>query len=146
MHRIKAIGILAMIFVNWAALIALFISIHIVAAIFQYMSGIRWSYSMFLAEDHLVNVVMGGHFLTTISAEIGNMHLSGSRTGAEVAGVVNWLFWIGTRDPRQKNHCINAIQKDDIFVFSPRRAIAGTLLFQATNFFIIYGIINTYIT
>jgi hypothetical protein len=144
-HGIKAVFILAMIFVNWAALVIWLSGLHVAAFINQLNTGMRSSYWLFLAEDHMVNVIMSGHFLTTVSSEIGNLHRNGSRSGAKVASVVNYLFWKSTGDEIQKNHCINAIEATDKHVFKARRAILGTALFQATNVFILYGIINTYI-
>jgi hypothetical protein len=143
-HGLKAVLILAMIFVNWAALIVLFALLHIFAIINQSITGVRSSYWLFIAEDHLVNAIMSGHFETTISSEIGFMHKNGSRTGAKVASVVNWIFWTTTKDPKQKNHCIISIQPADIFAFSAIRAIIGTILFQFTNSLIAYAIFNTY--
>lgn len=145
MHWLKAIFILIMIGVNWASLILLFLPLHIIATTSGFFLSIRWSYSLFIAEDHLVNVIMGGHFLTTVSAEIGNMQTNGSRTGKNVAKVVNWLFYKFTGDPKQKDHCRISIEPNDIFVFSPRRSILGTLLFQGVVVAIINAILQTYI-
>ena len=144
MHWLKAIFILGMIFINWAALVLLLLPIHIVSRFTLYFTPVKWSYSIFLAEDHLVNSIMGGHFMTTISAEIGNMQVKGSNTGQNVAKVVNWLFYKFTGDGFQKDHCRISIEHDDIFVFNPLIAIIGTLLFQAVVVVIINAILQTY--
>lgn len=140
----KAIFILMMMGMNWLALILLFLPIHVIATTSGFFLPIRWSYSLFIAEDHLVNVIMGGHFLTTLSAEIGNMQNNGSETGERVAKVVNALFYLFTKEERQKDHCRISIEKGDVFVFSSRRAVLGTVFFQGVFVTIAYAVVQTY--
>lgn len=141
---LKASVFLVMMGMNWLALILVLLPLHLVSRMAIYFTKVKWSHSLFLAEDHLVNAIMGGHFMTTLSAEIGNMQTNGSDTAQNVAKVVNRLFYWGTGDEKQKDHCRLAMQADDIYVFSSRRAIVGTVLFQTMMFTLFNALIRTY--
>ncbi len=126
LSRLKAKFFLALIFINWGSMIIVALPLMVVSFIVDKVIKSLWLYSLLLAQDHYTHTIMGGHFLTTISAILGHMRLSGSLTGAMMADVVDYLFELATGET---NHCVNAIEKDDILIFNPKRAIAGTLLY-----------------
>lgn len=141
MNELKAKFFLILIGSNWGSLILLSLPLMLVAYCLDRIMGLRWLYSILLAQDHYTHVMMGGHFLTTISAMLGHLKTTGSQSGTLVANVVDWGF---KRAVGQLNHCIASMEEGDDFTFSARRAIAGTLLTQTTHAFIIYAIYNTY--
>ena len=145
MSWVKAIFILLMIGTIWLALIILLSALHLVVWLSDKFFSSRWSLSLFLAEDHLVNACMGGHFKTTISAEVGKMQTMGSSTGTNVARVINKIFYLATKDRVQKDHCRVSMELNDIYVFSPRRAIAGTITFQLAAVAVFNALIQTYV-
>jgi hypothetical protein len=87
---------------------------------------ISWLTNTFLVQDLLTTVIMGGYHKTYISSLLGHMQKQGSKGGTYAAKVVNLLFYIARKE---KKHCINAMKPDDIYDFSARRAIAGTLVY-----------------
>lgn len=128
MGRITAYFFILSAAFTWASLIALLSLVHLVAIIHDYIykPDIKWSYSVFLAEDHLVSVIHGVHFKTTVSALLGHLKLSGSYGGTIMADIVNWCFY---KLDGQLNHCENAIEPEDIFNWSPPRALVGVVAY-----------------
>jgi hypothetical protein len=142
MQQLKAKFFLALIAITWGSLIILMLPLLLVAFIYdKQREGIKWLYSILLAQDHLVNAIMGGHFLTTISSMLGHLRLEGSSTGKVAADVVDWLF---ERAIGQNNHCTVAMEDSDVYQFSARRAIAGSACYYISLYFVINAIINTY--
>ena len=142
MQQLKAKFFLAIIAITWGSLIILMLPLLLVAFIYdKQREGIKWLYSILLAQDHLTNAIMGGHFLTTISSLLGHLRESGSATGEVAADVVDWLF---ERAIGQTNHCTVAMEKSDVYQFSARRAIAGSACYYISLYFVINAIINTY--
>jgi hypothetical protein len=94
--------------------------------------------SIFIAQDYLVNSLAGGHHDTTISSQLGQLKLLGSRTGTVMADFVDWLFYIADG---QLEHCINAMQEDDVYLFKPFIAIVGLSLYTA-NIYAIYYLVR----
>jgi len=134
---IKAKLALLLIAVNWGTLILLMSPLMLVAALYDRFVNrdIKWTYSLFLAQDHLVNVIMGGHFLTTISAVLGHLQASGSKSGDIAARVVDKLFYISLG---QVGHCAGAGQAEDVHQFSASRSLLGTAVYLATLYFIFW--------
>jgi len=141
MSGLKAKFFLILIGLNWGSLILLSLPLMLVAYCLDRIMGLKWLYSILLAQDHYTHVMMGGHFLTTISAMLGHLKTIGSQSGTLVSKVVDWGF---ERTTGQLNHCTASMEEGDDFLFSARRAIVGTLLTQSTHAFIIYAIYNTY--
>jgi len=86
-----------------------------------------WLYSVLLGQDHAVHTFLGGHYKTTISAQLGYMSDT-SRTALAMATIVDWLFYVTTNEI---GHCKNAMQKEDKFYFSIRRALLGVCAYFA---------------
>ena len=141
MYWLKSKVFLFLITLNWGSLILLMLPFMLISLAYDKLinSNIKWLYSAFLAQDHLVSVIMGGHYLTTISSELGNQRRKGSKAGTQAANFVDWLFKMAIGELR---HCDNAMQKDDIYQFSARRAIAGTVVYWLSlfNYLVIYFI------
>ena len=121
---------LSLITVTWASLIIVMLPLMLIAVIFDR----RWLYSLFLAQDHLVNVILGGHYLTTVSSQLGKLRKDGSRTGKLAADFVDWLFYIARKEIM---HCDNAMQKDDIYTFKPWVALTSATIYIGTIYYII---------
>lgn len=142
MQSIKAKFFLALIAINWGSLILLMLPLLLVSFIYdKRRDGIQWMYSLLLAQDHLVNAIMGGHFLTTISSMLGHLKYTGSATGKIAANFVDWGFKIAIN---QTNHCTVAMEQSDIYQFSARRAIFGSALYYVSLYFVINAIIQVY--
>ena len=122
MNRLKSYLFVALSASTWGSLIVIMSAPMLTAYIYDKLVKAKWLYSHFLAQDHLVNVIFGGHFLTTVSALLGHLKLRGSRGGTYMANFVDWCF---NRLDGQVNHCVNAIEDGDIFDFSARRALLG---------------------
>ena len=122
MNRLKAYLFVALAASTWGSLIVIMSIAMLIAYIYDKLVKAKWLYSHFLAQDHLVNVIFGGHFLTTVSSLLGTLKLRGSRGGTYMANFVDWCFY---KLDGQENHCVNAIEKNDIFDFSARRALLG---------------------
>lgn len=130
MARFKAKVFLFLITVVWLTLIIAMSPLMILALLFDRV----WLYSLFLAQDHLVNVILGGHYLTTISSQLGKLRQDGSRTGTVAADFVDWLFYIARNEIR---HCDNAMQPDDIYTFKPWVSLLSSSIYIATVWVII---------
>jgi hypothetical protein len=141
--RIKMKFFLTLIILNWGGLIILALPLMVVAYILdRFIGGRDWLYSILLAQDHYAHVMMGGHFLTTISAMLGHLREIRSTTGTLSANFVDKCF---NKLTGEVNHCTNAMQKEDNFKFSSVRAIVGTFLIQSINYFVVVGIYTTFI-
>jgi hypothetical protein len=130
MDRLRSYIFVALIGVNWGTLILMSIPLLCVAYITdQFLVKIRWQYSILIAQDHYVHAIMGGHHLTTISSMLGHLQLNGSTTGDIAAKFVNWLFKTAIN---QDDHCLVSMEESDIFTFSARRAILGSLIYYSS--------------
>lgn len=135
MHFIKSRFFLLLIGLNWGSFIILMLPLLLIAYLYdKKRSGINWLYSILLAQDHLTNAVMGGHFLTTISSMLGYLREQGSRTGTLAANFVDWGFQLAIG---QLNHCTESMEEADVYQFSARRAIAGSAFYYA-SFYLIF--------
>ena len=142
MTQIKAMFFLALVFFNWASLIIIMLPLMVVAKVVdKILPNVKWLYSILLAQDHLVHAIMGGHFKTTISGMLGYLKLARSRTGTVAAKVVDLLFYIALG---QTNHCVGAMEIEDIHLFSARRAIGGSICYYASIYFVVNAIISVY--
>ena len=121
---------LSLITVTWASLIIVMLPLMLIAVIFDR----RWLYSLFLAQDHLVNVILGGHYLTTVSSQLGKLRQDGSRTGTVAADFVDWLFYVARKEIR---HCDNAMQASDIYTFKPWIALTSSSIYILTVYYIL---------
>lgn len=132
MHWLKAKLSLLLIGAIWGSLIIIMLPLLVIAFIYDKLIKTHsingWLYSLLIAQDHLTNAILGGHYLTTISALLGHLQLSGSRTGDLVARFVDKGFNIATGEV---NHCINAMQSDDVYNWSSSRALLGALTYVA---------------
>lgn len=136
MGKFKAAFFLMIIAIVWGYLIHLMWEFMLLALLYDKLinNKINWFYSTFLAQDHLVSVIIGEHYLTTVSSLLGYLRSLKNAGGTYAANVVDWLFKVFRNED---NHCDNAMQKDDIYHFSARRAIAGSFIFM-------YGIFITF--
>ena len=125
MAYLKAKVFLLLVAILWLSLIIAMLPLMVIAVIFDR----DWLYSLFLSQDHLVNVVLGGHYLTTISSQLGKLRQDGSRTGTVAADFVDWLFYIARKEIR---HCDNAMQPDDIYTFKPWVSLFSSSIYIAT--------------
>ena len=130
MKWLKAKVFLLLVSIVWLSLIVAMLPLMVLAVIFDR----AWLYSLFLAQDHLVNVVLGGHYLTTISSQLGKLRQSGSRTGTVAADFVDWLFYIARKEIR---HCDNAMQASDIYTFKPWIALTSSSIYILTVYYIL---------
>jgi len=128
MSELKALFFLVQIALNWLSLILMQCLLMLVAAIYDRKTTpkVSWLKSLALAQDLKVNSIMGGSHRTYISSLLGYLKLTRSRGGTYAANVVDW-FWL--RIFKEENHCINAMKPDDVYDFSARRAIAGTVVY-----------------
>lgn len=130
---VKAKAALLMIGAVWGSLILFMLPLMVAAHFYDKAKGYpmydRWLYSILIAQDILVNCILGGYFRTTISSELGNLKLKGSKTGTQVANIVDrgFLFFVG-----QKNHCIASIEPEDRHLFNTRTALAGFTIYSLT--------------
>ena len=138
---IKAKIFILLIGLNWGSFITMASPIMFVAYCMDRWERDKWFYSILLAQDHYTNVVMGGHFLTTVSAMLGHLRKSGSGTGTLLAGFVDWSFRTTTG---QLNHCTVSMEEGDIFEFNVGRALIGTFIFQAVNLWVVYSVYSYY--
>ena len=142
MHTIKAKIFLMLIALNWGSLILLMLPLLLIALVYDKMrEGIQWVYSLLLAQDHLTNAIMGGHFLTTISSLLGHLRQQGSSTGKVAADFVDKLFELAIG---QNNHCTLAMEESDIYQFSASRAILGSICYYVSLYFVVNAIISVY--
>ena len=128
MIRLKANFFLFQIALNWGSLIVIMSLLMLVAAIYDRKTTpkVLWLKSIALAQDLMSNSIMGGSHRTYISSLLGYLKLTGSRGGTYAANVVDW-FWL--KIFKEENHCIGAMKTGDVYDFSARRAIAGTLVY-----------------
>jgi hypothetical protein len=117
-----------LIALNWGSLIILTIPFTLFAWAYDRKTTpkISWLTGVFLVEDLATNLIMGGHHKTYISSLLGHMQTSGSRGGTYAAKIVNLLFYIARKEI---DHCKKSMKPGDIYDFSARRAIGGTLAF-----------------
>lgn len=94
-----------------------------------------WLYSILIGQDCLVNAILSGHFKTTISSTLGEMKVY-SDTAYIVSGFVDYLFLklFGQRD-----HCTQAMESEDKYTFTARRALVGFSLYSSVFSFSIYS-------
>ena len=139
MHRIKSRFFLSLIAINWSSLIAIMSLLMIVAAIYDRKTTpkVSWLKSIALAQDLMSNAIMGGSHRTYISSLLGYLKLTGSRGGTYAANIVDW-FWL--KIFKQADHCVGAMKPTDIYDFSARRAIAGTVMFWFNLYLIYLGV------
>jgi len=139
MIRIKANFFLFQIALNWLSLIFIMSLLMLVAAIYDRKTTpkVSWLKSLALAQDLTVNSIMGGSHRTYISSLLGYLKLTDSRGGTYAANVVDW-FWL--KIFKEENHCIGAMKAGDVYDFSARRAIAGTVVYWLSLYLIYLGV------
>ena len=139
MSRLKANFFLFQIAINWSSLIVIMSLLMLIAAIYDRKTTpkVLWLKSIALAQDLLVNAIMGGSHRTYISSLLGYLKLTGSRGGTYAANIVDW-FWL--KIFKEENHCIGAMKPDDVYDLSARRAIAGTVVFWLNLYLIYLGV------
>lgn len=132
MHWLKAKIALIAVGLTWGSLILIMLPLMIASSIVERKTlrplKEQWLYSILIAQDQLVNCVFGGYFRTTVSSECGQLKLSGSRTGAEIADFIDWMFsFVG-----QTNHCIKSIEPEDRHHVTPQRAVIGFIVYWSS--------------
>ena len=139
MHKAKARFFLAQVALNWSSLIVIMSLLMLVAAIYDRKTTpkVLWLKSIALAQDLMVNAIMGGSHRTYISSLLGYLKYEKSRGGTYAANTVDW-FWL--KIFKEENHCIGAMKPDDVYDFSARRAIAGTVVFWLNLYLIYLGV------
>ena len=139
MNRLKANFFLFQIALNWGSLIAIMSLLMIVAAIYDRKTTpkVLWLKSIALAQDLVTNAIMGGSHRTYISSLLGYLKYEKSRGGTYAANTVDW-FWL--KIFKEENHCIEAMKPDDVYDFSARRAIAGTVVYWLSLYLIYLGV------
>ena len=95
----------------------------------------RWLYSILIAQDILVNCILGGYFRTTISSEVGNLEKKGNETGIQIAKFINKGF---EKFTGQINHCQVSIEAEDKHYVTAPKAITGFTLYTISIAAIIY--------
>tara|TARA_R110000851_G_scaffold183012_1_gene332113 strand:- start:1066 stop:1485 length:420 start_codon:yes stop_codon:yes gene_type:complete len=125
--NIKAKIFLLLIGAVWGSLILIMLPLLIVVFLYDKVrQDIDWLRSMLLAQDHLTNAILGGHYLTTISSLLGHLRELGSATGTAVANVVDWGFYVTIS---QENHCTVSMEKTDVYDWSSSRALLGASVY-----------------
>lgn len=127
---LKAKTALVVIGLIWGSLIAFMSPLMIAARLYDSRRDedvkSTWLYSILIAQDILVNCVLGGYFRTTVSSEVGNLRLKGSQTGAEVADFIDWGF---RKSTGQLNHCVVSIEAEDRHLVTPSKSLVGASLY-----------------
>jgi hypothetical protein len=130
MYWLKSKIALLLIGAIWGSFIILMLPLMLIAFAYDKTAGTHsargWLYSLLIAQDHLTNATLGGHYLTTISSLLGHLKQSGSKTGTITARLVDLGFRIATGE---RNHCVNAMQSDDVYNWSTSRALLGALIY-----------------
>jgi hypothetical protein len=98
-----------------------------------------WLSSIMFATDITTNTFLGGYKRTTISAELGNLKLNGSRSGTKAADFVDWLWLIIFNE---KDHCISAMETEDLYLFTPGKALIGASVYITTYYFLAASLIR----
>lgn len=136
MHRLKAKFALTLITLVWGSLILKDLLRMVFCFVYdKFNPKHQLIRNTLLTQDYYTMVILGGHHLTYISGMLGFFKLDGSRTGTICADFVDWLFLKFTGEP---NHCISAMNNDDIYEFSAKRALAGVTLYFASLYLIIH--------
>lgn len=139
--HLKAKAGLLLIGLIWGSLIVLMLPLMLLAFAVDKITGVKtkegWLYSILLAQDHLTHAIIGGYFKTTVSAQLGHMS-DNSKTALLMANFVDWGFKVATGEI---GHCKNAMQKEDLFYFSIRKALAGALFYLVGLFYILLIIV-----
>ena len=87
--------------------------LYLLATVLRFMPNEamkRWGQSFWMWTDQGVNVILGGSEDVTVSSKVGYKAEQGSKTATAMALVINFFWRVGTG---QKNHCINAIERDE---------------------------------
>mgnify|MGYP003656855917 CR=1 FL=1 len=71
----------------------------------------RYRWSIFIAQDQLVNALHNGNPDITVSSRVGYMARQGSKTAYAMAKVIDFLFYVAIG---QKNHCDVSIEHDEV--------------------------------
>jgi len=139
MSKFKARFFLIITAINWGAFILLSLPFMLFALIYDLVTTPRnsWLKCVVLLQDLAANVVQGGHHKTYISSLLGYLKLTGSRGGTYAANVVDWI-WL--KIFKEENHCIGAMKAGDVYDFSARRAIAGTVVYWLSLYLIYLGV------
>lgn len=128
---------LILIILVWASLLVASPLLLLVAYIRDKYTGTEprrgWFGGWFYVTDVATNQILGGFFRTTISSELGNLRLQGSRGGTYAADIVDW-FWFKVF--KEKDHCVKAMESEDKYLFSPFKALCGATSYLVTYFYI----------
>jgi hypothetical protein len=125
--KIKAKVFLILIGAIWGSFIIIMLPLLIIAFVYdKFRPNINWLYSLLIAQDHITNAILDGHYLTTISSLLGHLRLQGSKTGAAVANVVDWGFYVTIG---QENHCTVSMELTDVYAWSTTKALLGALVY-----------------
>lgn len=109
MHLIKAKLLLLAIALTWFVLIVLMSPIQIPATLLAIKS--RYTWGLWVAQDQMVNAILGGNPDVTISSKVGYMATRGSKTALAMEKVIDWLFY---KIKGQVSHCRASIEHDEV--------------------------------
>lgn len=143
---IRAKIALILVMIVWGSLIAKDL-LRMVFAFFYDKNNkdVQMLRNTLLTQDYYSNVILGGQHHTYISGLLGHFKLTGSRSGTICANIVDWLF---EKLTGEVNHCINAMDENDVYNFSARRALAGFVLYissLAMSYYAVTFILLTFI-
>lgn len=140
-HTVKARSFIILIGLVWGSIMSVCIIPMIVAKVYDKITKPQYSWlrSIFIAQDYLVNALCSGHHDTTISSQLGKLKLMGSTTGAVASDFVDWLFFVADG---QENHCFNAMEGNDIYLFKPPVALLGISCF-ILNIYVLFKLLLT---
>jgi len=135
---LKAKFFLLSVAILWLSMIAQLLPLQLIVMIIciatKNPKWREWNYSIWMIQDQLVNVILSGHHLTTVSSTLGMMSYT-SKTAQSMRVVVDYLFKIFAG---QKNHCRAAIEVEDVHRYSAIRAALGLTGYVASYAFFIY--------
>lgn len=127
---LKSLFVLLLIGLVWGSLILVMGPLQTASGIAARIDKHRfgpWNYSIWIIQDCLVNVILGGSHKVTVSSKIGWMSQQGhGNTVKWVEKFVNWGFKVAVG---QDNHCQASIEPEDNHKWDPVLAVSGLLIY-----------------
>lgn len=111
---IKAKAFLLAISLIWLWLIITVLPLQVLITflpIFSNRASLKkWRLNFWLAQDQYINAIFFGNCDVTISSRVGWLAANGSKTAQLVELVIDWLFFIATK---QVGHCRASIEQNE---------------------------------
>ena len=110
---LKAKALLLSVAICWLLLIILMSPIQLPLTLLRKPRSTligRYTYGLWIGQDQLVNAIHAGNPDITVSSKVGYMSQQGSKTARAMEIVIDWLFYVATK---QENHCYVSIEKDE---------------------------------